>query len=471
MLNFQTLFESIPGLYLVYSLDLMIVGGSDAYFQATKTKREEIVGRHLFEVFPDNPDDPNANGVENLRTSLEKVLKHHQPHTMAVQKYDIRRLESAGGGLEERYWKFTNSPVFDQNGEMTHIIQQVEDVTEFVQLQQFNQSLQNRTQIEIEISTKAQELNPKSKKDQNNLKLANIRKQAIQALQASDQQLQLVLRTSRIGFWQLDLKTNILSTSDQCKVNFGLSIDADFSHQVLMTSIHPDDRTSVQAAIQDSITNHTDYDVEYRTIWDDRSTHWVLVRGFTIYDADGTPLEMVGTSLDITDRKQTEEALRESEARFRSFAENSNDVVWITTAHEYRLIYVSPAYEQIWGRSITELFVDLTRFVEFVHPDDRDRIQAGWQRCTEGGFSQEYRVIRPDGSIIWIYDRGFPIYDDQGKLLYLGGIAEDISDRKHAEDTLLEISAELERQVRKFDAIASSVPDFIYTFDLSGRFT
>ncbi len=166
MLNFQNLFESIPGLYIVYSLDFVIVGGSDAYFRATKTKREEVVGRHLFEVFPDNPDDPNANGVRNLRASLESVLKHRQPHTMVVQKYDIRRPESEGGGFEERYWTPTNSPVFDENGEMTHIIHRAEDVTEFVRVQQqrneqrqLNQSLQTRTdQMEMEIYARSQEL-------------------------------------------------------------------------------------------------------------------------------------------------------------------------------------------------------------------------------------------------------------------------------------------------------------------------
>lgn len=166
MLNFQTLFESIPGLYIVYSLDFVIVGGSDAYFQATKTKREEVVGRHLFEVFPDNPDDPNANGVQNLRASLESVLKHRKPHTMAVQKYDIRRPESEGGGFEERYWSPINSPVFEENGVMTHIIHRAEDVTEFVRVQQqrneqrqINQVLESRTeQMEIEIYLRAQEL-------------------------------------------------------------------------------------------------------------------------------------------------------------------------------------------------------------------------------------------------------------------------------------------------------------------------
>ncbi|MBD2101370.1 PAS domain S-box protein [Leptolyngbya sp. FACHB-261] len=146
------------------------------------------------------------------------------------------------------------------------------------------------------------------------------------------------------------------------------------------------------------------------------------------------------------ERARAEAALRESEARFRSFAENSNDVIWITAADEYRLIYVSPSFEQVWGRSASEIYTDLSRFVESIHPDDRERIQAGWQQCIQGGFSQEYRVIRPDGSIVWIHDRGFPVYDDQGELLYLAGIAETITERKQFEqerERFLAVGADL----------------------------
>ena len=94
------LFESAPGLYLVLTPDLRIVAASDAYLQATMTRRKEILGRELFDVFPDNPDDPSATGVRNLRTSLERVLSTGAPDTMAVQKYDVRRPDD--GEFEER---------------------------------------------------------------------------------------------------------------------------------------------------------------------------------------------------------------------------------------------------------------------------------------------------------------------------------------------------------------------------------
>src|SRR5512132_2684606 len=91
--DFRALFEAAPGLYLVLAPDLTIVAVSDAYLRATMTRREDILGRGLFEIFPDNPDDPKATGEANLRSSLERVLSHRRSDAMAVQKYDIRRPE------------------------------------------------------------------------------------------------------------------------------------------------------------------------------------------------------------------------------------------------------------------------------------------------------------------------------------------------------------------------------------------
>ena len=127
--DYKILFESAPGLCLILLPDLTIVAVSNAYLDATMTKRNEIIGRGLFEVFPDNPDDAGADGVSNLSTSLNFVLKNKVAHTMAVQKYDIRRPD---GTFEERYWSPINKPVLDKENQVACIIHRVEDVTEFV---------------------------------------------------------------------------------------------------------------------------------------------------------------------------------------------------------------------------------------------------------------------------------------------------------------------------------------------------
>ena len=129
--DFRILFERAPGLYLVLDPSLVIAAVSDAYAAATMTARDTIVGQHLFTVFPDNPDDPGAEGVANLRASLERVCREHVQDVMPVQRYDIRRPD---GDFEERFWSPANTPVLDAAGRLRFVIHQVVDVTDFVRL-------------------------------------------------------------------------------------------------------------------------------------------------------------------------------------------------------------------------------------------------------------------------------------------------------------------------------------------------
>ena len=134
--DFQALFEATPNLYLVLTPDLRIVAVSDAYAKATMTERADMLGRAVFDVFPDNPDDPYAAGVSNLRASLMRVLQFRRPDAMAVQRYDIKNPVSKGDGFEVRYWTTLNSPVINKAGEVAWIIHRVEDVTEMIRLQE-----------------------------------------------------------------------------------------------------------------------------------------------------------------------------------------------------------------------------------------------------------------------------------------------------------------------------------------------
>ncbi|MBN8851051.1 MAG: hypothetical protein BGO55_28875 [Sphingobacteriales bacterium 50-39] len=170
--NFRTLFESAPDHYLVLSPELKIVAASDAYLRATLTKREDIAGKHVFEVFPDNPAENEASGVNNLRASLNRVLRTKEPDAMAVQKYDIQQPASEGGGFEERYWSPLNTPVLNQQGEVEYIIHRVEDVTAFIRMTQQRsderkqaEELKSRTEhMEGEIVQRAQQLQAANEK-------------------------------------------------------------------------------------------------------------------------------------------------------------------------------------------------------------------------------------------------------------------------------------------------------------------
>jgi len=186
--DFRALFESAPGLYLVLAPDLTIVAVSEAYLRATMTGRDAILGRGIFDVFPDNPGDPAADGVRNLRASLDRVLRDRVPDAMAVQKYDIRRPEAEGGGFEERFWSPVNSPVLDPAGALAYVIHRVEDVTEFVRLTRQRSERERQTE---ELRTRAESMEAEVFLRTEQVAEANRRfKDANAALEASNRELE-----------------------------------------------------------------------------------------------------------------------------------------------------------------------------------------------------------------------------------------------------------------------------------------
>ncbi|MGH9614776.1 MAG: PAS domain-containing protein, partial [Bryobacteraceae bacterium] len=140
---------------------------------------------------------------------------------------------------------------------------------------------------------------------------------------------------------------------------------------------------------------------------------------------------------DITERKQTERALRVSEERFRQLADNIREVFWMSDTAKSEIIYVSPGYEEIWGRACDSLYASPRGWVEAIHPDDRKRVlEAALTKQVSGQYDEVYRIVRPDGAIRWIQDRGFPVKDEAGKVYRVVGIAEDITRRREVEEAL-----------------------------------
>lgn len=130
--DFEKIFNALGGCYLILSSnspEFTIVAVSDAYLEATYTSRQLIIGKGLFEVFPDNPADANADGVSNLRASLLRVLDKKEIDFMQIQKYDIKQLDTEAKAFEVRYWLPDNAPVVDDSGEVEYIIHHVTDVT------------------------------------------------------------------------------------------------------------------------------------------------------------------------------------------------------------------------------------------------------------------------------------------------------------------------------------------------------
>ncbi|MEU6324020.1 SpoIIE family protein phosphatase [Streptomyces sp. NPDC047009] len=158
--DYEALFAVTPSPHLVLGPDLVIVAVNEAYCCATRHSRQDLVGRYLFEAFPENPADPDADGMRNLSASLHRVLRSKEPDTMAMQKYDIP-VPDHPGVFEERWWSPINIPVLGPDGQVAWIVHRAEDVTDFVLshcLSQPGDALKEREAMEAELYARAREL-------------------------------------------------------------------------------------------------------------------------------------------------------------------------------------------------------------------------------------------------------------------------------------------------------------------------
>jgi len=162
---------------------------------------------------------------------------------------------------------------------------------------------------------------------------------------------------------------------------------------------------------------------------------------------DGTVEKLQKTNAmlqyEITEHKHSEDALKESEIRLRQITENIREVFWMGTPSMNEILYVSPAYESMWGRTVESLHQQPQSFFEGIHPEDRERVASIVKGQREQEFDVEYRIIRPDGSVCWIRDRGFPIKNESGEVYRIAGISDDITERKQAEDAIQKKQDEL----------------------------
>ncbi|MEW6491871.1 MAG: PAS domain S-box protein, partial [Cyanobacteriota bacterium] len=184
------------------------------------------------------------------------------------------------------------------------------------------------------------------------------------------------------------------------------------------------------------------------------------VNSAPILDNQEQILAAVVVFQDVTARQETQEALRQSEERFRQMAETIQDAFWITDFRGPQILYISPAYEQIWGRSPDALYQDYTTWVETIHPEDREKAIAIAATCQyENVVENEYRIVRPDGSIRWIRDRGFALRDEVGEIYQVVGVAQDVTQLKQTEIAL-------RQSEERFQLIAQATNDVMWDYNV-----
>jgi PAS domain S-box-containing protein len=202
--------------------------------------------------------------------------------------------------------------------------------------------------------------------------------------------------------------------------------------------IHPDDAAEYVRAFQAAVREHTPFHAEARARRADGEWRWFASYVQPRFSPSGAFLGHVGLCPDITERKRAEEEVRCSEEKFRQLAEHIHEVFWMMPPTADELLYISPAYEEVWGRTCESLYQNPMSRTEAIHPDDAERAHALFARQIQGEMiASEYRIRTPDGHEKWIRDRAFPVRDAAGQLIRIVGIAEDIAEQKRHEQELV----------------------------------
>ena len=302
------------------------------------------------------------------------------------------------------------------------------------------------------------------------------RKRAEEALRDSEERLRLALDGARLGTWRWKLETDELEGSPLSFALFGLPPDTKFNFARFRATLHPDDRIQVEEAMRRALAGQAEYDVEYRSIWPDGTERWIAARGRVYQNAAGENTHMGGILFDITDRREAQEALRESEERFQAMANGIPQLAWMAEAdgsifwyNQRWYEYTGTPFEQMqgWGW-------------QSVHdPDILPQAMEQWKDAIATGhpFEMDLPLRGADGRFRSFLTRVMPLKDSAGHVVRWFGTNTDISERKQAAERLAAQAAELarsrqalEEQTSMLKLVLESMGEGLVAANLEGRF-
>ncbi|PSR54917.1 hypothetical protein AHMF7605_16115 [Adhaeribacter arboris] len=408
-IDLALLFHSLPGLYLILNTDLNIIAVSNAYLKATLTKREDIVNRYVFDVFPENPAASDVHAVGNLHESLQKVIQQKKTHRMGTQRYDIQRPAERGGGFDKRYWKVRNKPVVNANGELQYIVHQVKDVT--------------RYHLEMQAHWRNEEL------------------------------LHVALQMINDVIWDWNLLNNKLKWSEGFNTRFGYhkeeietTIDSWYSR------VHPEDAARVEHSVQNVIQHGLEvWSDVYRFKRKDGSYAEILDRGFVLRDGNQKPYRMIGAMIDMSEAKQAEQEARQNATRFNSLMEALPIMTW-TALPTGEVNYYNQRWSEYLGVSQQKILE--LGWENYIHPDDKAITHSKWQHALATGTNLEienrWRSANSN-EYRWFLVRAVPIHDEKDQITLWVGSHTDIEVHKRFQE-------ELQIRDEKLQRILSQAP-------------
>jgi len=281
-------------------------------------------------------------------------------------------------------------------------------------------------------------------------------------LRASEERLRLAVTGGNVGIWEWDFATNRLVWNDELILMWGWPAGAsDLTLDNVMSMVLPEDRPLIEGALERAVRDGTACDVEYRIRRHDDAVRWIAAKGRAEYDRAGRPVRMMGVAIDVTDRRQAEEALKRREAQLAEAQRIAH-----LGSYEWDIandtVYRSEELCRIFGVSPEEFQPTFEGYLDCVHPDDRITTKTTIERAFRDGTSFEFeeRIVRPDGTTRQLRSEGRWVVDDAGKPTKLLGICQDITARKVAED-------QLRRSDERFQLVARATNDAIWDWDLA----
>ncbi|MDJ0674443.1 MAG: PAS domain-containing protein [Calothrix sp. MO_167.B42] len=271
-----------------------------------------------------------------------------------------------------------------------------------------------------------------------NCAIEELRQQTEQA-QTQEVQLRMALSAAHMGTWEWDIITQKVTWSDNKEAMFGLEKGSfDGTYEAFINCIHPEDRQFVSHSIRQTVDGAGEYDIEFRAVMPDGSIRWMVSKGKVFRNSAGVAVKMSGVDIDITNRKQAELALRESEERWQLALRGNNDGIWDWNVKTNE-VFFSTRWKEMLGYEEHEITNHIDEWAKRTHPDDigwvMEVIQDHFDKKTPFYIS-EHRVLCKDGSYKWILDRGQALWDENGNVIRMTGSHTDITERKLAEEEL-----------------------------------
>jgi PAS domain S-box-containing protein len=298
------------------------------------------------------------------------------------------------------------------------------------------------------------------------------RKRVEAALRQREADLQLALDAGRLGEWNWDLVAGRLTWSPFCKALYGLPADADVTYERFLAAIHPDDRARVDAALARALETRSDYEVEQRVVWPDGSVHWNVGRGRVFCDGDGQPMRMTGVAMDVTERKQAEDALSKVQRQLLTLVEHFPDFI-ARFDRGCRRLYVNPSVTRAFGLPL-EHFVgkSLQELAMPGPPGQNEALQARIRQAVDQGLANtieaQWETTRGE-RILEV--RHIPEKDESGRVVSVLAIGRDVTERRQAEEALRHSEEEARNRLAEIEQIYRYAPIGLFAIDREYRFT